>query len=85
MAVKVPHSDVPSRNQLRGLPWWFSAKNLPCNAGDLGSVPGWETKIPHAMEQQAPKSQLESPRAIRKEKIPQAATKIQCSQINKYF
>lgn len=23
-------------------------KDLPSNAGDVGSVPGWETKIPHA-------------------------------------
>ena len=60
-------------------------KNLPCNAGDLGSIPGWETKIPHAMEQEALKSQLESPRATRKDKIPHDTTKIQCSQINKYF
>ena len=22
-------------------------KNLPCNAGDMGSIPGWGTKIPH--------------------------------------
>ena len=21
-------------------------KNPPCNAGDAGSIPGWETKIP---------------------------------------
>ena len=26
-------------------------KNLPCNAGDLGSIPGWSTKIPCATEQ----------------------------------
>ena len=26
-------------------------KNLPANAGDIGSVPGWRTKIPHALEQ----------------------------------
>ena len=26
-------------------------KNLPCNAGDLGSIPGRETKILHAKEQ----------------------------------
>ena len=26
-------------------------KNLPCNAGDLGSIPGCKTKILHAMEQ----------------------------------
>ena len=23
-------------------------KNLPANAGDRGSIPGWGTKIPHA-------------------------------------
>ena len=26
-------------------------KNLLCSAGDAGSIPGWGTKIPHAMEQ----------------------------------
>ena len=26
-------------------------KNSLCNAGDVGSVPGQGTKIPHAMEQ----------------------------------
>ena len=26
-------------------------KNLSVNAGDTGSVPGWRTKIPHALEQ----------------------------------
>ena len=26
-------------------------KNLPCNAGDVGSIPGQGTKIPHALEQ----------------------------------
>ena len=26
-------------------------KNLPCNAEDMGSIPGWETKILHATEQ----------------------------------
>ena len=26
-------------------------KNLPCNAGDVSSIPGQGTKIPHAMEQ----------------------------------
>ena len=23
-----------------GFPWWLSVKNLPANAGDLGSIPG---------------------------------------------
>ena len=26
-------------------------KNLPCSAGDMGSIPDWWTKIPHAVEQ----------------------------------
>ena len=26
-------------------------KNLPANARDIGSVPGWRTKIAHALEQ----------------------------------
>ena len=29
-------------------------KNLPCNAGDVGSIPGWGTKIPCAMKQLNP-------------------------------
>ena len=28
-----------------------SVKNLPCNAGDVGSIPVRGTKIPRAMEQ----------------------------------
>ena len=29
-------------------------KNLPCNAGDGGSIPGEGTKIPHGLEQLGP-------------------------------
>ena len=29
-------------------------KNPPSNAGDMGSIPGWGTKIPHAMGQLSP-------------------------------
>ena len=29
-------------------------KNLPFNAGDVGSIPGQGTKIPHATEQLTP-------------------------------
>ena len=35
-----------------GLPWWFCGiKNPPSKAGDVGSVPGLGTKIPHAVKQ----------------------------------
>ena len=37
-----------------GLPWWSSGKESPSNAGDTGSIPGWGTKIPHAMGQLSP-------------------------------
>ena len=29
-------------------------KNLPANTGDMGSIPGPETKIPHAVRQLSP-------------------------------
>ena len=29
-------------------------KNVPSNAGDVGSIPGWGTKIPHATGQLSP-------------------------------
>ena len=29
-------------------------KNLPCNARDMGSIPGQRTKIPHAVGQPSP-------------------------------
>ena len=29
-------------------------KNLPSNAADVGSIPGWGTKIPHATGQLSP-------------------------------
>ena len=26
-------------------------KNMPCNAGDMSSIPGWGTKTPHDKKQ----------------------------------
>ena len=48
-------------------------KNMPANAGDMGSVP-WGTKIPHALWQLSP---YHSRRSLC------AATKTQCSQKKK--
>ena len=39
----------------QGLPWWSSGEELPSNAGDVGSIPGWGTKIPHAAGQLSPR------------------------------
>ena len=33
-------------------------KNLPCNAGGVSLIPGRGTRIPHAMGQLSPRSQL---------------------------
>ena len=38
-------------------------KNLSCNAGHAGSIPGWGTNIPHAAGQLSPAPQLQSLRA----------------------
>ena len=35
----------------KDFPWGPVAKNLPCNAGDAGFIPGQGTKIPPATEQ----------------------------------
>ena len=48
--------------------WYFLGSsvvmNLPSNAGDIGSIPGWGTNIPHAMGQLAHVLQLLSPCAL---------------------
>ena len=63
-------------------------KNLFCNAGDVGSIPGQGTKIPHAMGQLSPCAttreptcpgarapQLETRKPAQLERHPHAATK----------
>ena len=36
-------------------PWYFPGgpvvMNLPCNVGDMGSIPGWGMKVPYALGQ----------------------------------
>ena len=36
---------------LRGFPGGPVIKNLPLNAGNVDSIPGWGTRFPHAMGQ----------------------------------
>ena len=40
-----PHYDFPGGS---------GVKNLPCNAGAVGLIPGWKTKVPDAVEQLSP-------------------------------
>ena len=48
---------------LRDFPCSPVVKNLPFNAGDMGSVPGKGTKILHATEQLSLHASIESPHA----------------------
>ena len=43
-------------------------KNLPSNAGDVGSIPGQGTKIPHATGQLSPCATTTEPTSTREEK-----------------
>ena len=40
-----------SYKEMKDFPGGPVVKNLPCNAGDAGSIPGLGTKIPYATEQ----------------------------------
>ena len=39
-----------------GFPGGPVVKHLPSNAGAVGSIPGWGTKIPRATEQLSPRA-----------------------------
>ena len=41
-------------------------KNLPSNAGDMGSSPAWGTKIPHAVGQLSPHATIIELRGLNK-------------------
>ena len=60
------HSFIYINNFITINEWDFPGgpvvKNLPSNAGDTGLIPGWGTKIPHAVGQLSVCAQLESPR-----------------------
>ena len=45
----------------RDFPGCPGIKNLPCNAGHAGLIPGWETKIPHTTEQPSPHATTTEP------------------------
>jgi len=42
--------DLPGRKRNWDFPCSPMVESLSSNAGDLGSIPGWETRISHAME-----------------------------------
>ena len=72
---------------MKDFPSGIVVKNLPSNAGDVGSNPGEGTKIPHGARQQSPRATNTEPTCsktpvLQLEKPSSTATKTQCSQIN---
>ena len=51
----------PIKKLTRDFPCGPVVKNLPTNAGDMGSIPGWGTKISHAMGQLSPCASTSEP------------------------
>ena len=73
--TKIPHATWPKKKKKKILDFPDGAvvKNLPANAGDMGSILG-PRKIPHATEQlspcaTAPEPVLQSPRATTTEPV----------------
>ena len=65
-------------------------KNSPSNAGESGLIPGWGTKIPHALGQLSRQVTTKEPVYCNTQdqrscgiKILHATTKTQCSQVYK--
>ena len=52
---------------MKGLPGGSVVKNPLRNAGDVGSTPGWGTKIPHATGQLSPRTATTEPITTTKE------------------
>ena len=49
-----------TEQEARDPPGGPAVKNLPCNAGDAGSISSWVFKIPHASEQLSPCAKAKS-------------------------
>ena len=82
---------IKYKNWLRDLPGGKVVENLPCEVGDMGSIPDQGTKISHATGQPSPWATSTEPvqsgawapqlrtLVCHKEKLPHDITKIQCT------
>ena len=59
-------------------------RNPPCDAGDIGSIPGPGTKIPPAAEQLSPCTTTGEFMCCN-ERFPRATSKTKCSQIKNTY
>ena len=58
MAIRTYISIITLNGDFPGGP---VVKNPPSNAGDVGSIPGWGTKMPHAAGQLSPRAATTEP------------------------
>ena len=65
---------------VRDFPHGLVVKNLPCNTGDMGSIPGQGTRVPHAVEQPSPCTTTRESMHLN-----ERSRKTSCGQINKYI
>ena len=63
LAILLLCSIIP--NVTKDFPGGPVVKNPPSNAGDVGLIPGWGTKIPHAMGQLSPHATTTEPTSLK--------------------
>ena len=83
-AISVTHKLMKSflkKPAIQDFPGAPVVQNMPCNAGNVGSISGWGTKIPHAVGATKPVCQNYRTCTLQ-QKIPLVTTKTQCSQTN---
>ena len=59
--LKLPRAPLPLNISVWDFPGGVVVGNLPSSAGDMGSTPGWGTKIPHAAGQVSPRATTAEP------------------------
>ena len=56
-----PYTRDQTRSPTGDFPGGPVVKNLLSKAGEVGLIPGWGTKIPHAIEQLSPRATIREP------------------------
>ena len=60
---------IPIRVKSRDFPGGPVVKNLPCSAGDVGSIHSWGTKIAHATDLVSPRATTRESRNCNKDPV----------------
>ena len=63
------NKNIERNSKSRDLPSGSVVRNLLCNSGYMGSIPGQGTKIPHASEQLSPYTATREPLPHNEEQV----------------